>query len=298
VLIMRTKGAYKRTLFPVALGLLLALGPRVSHGDTPQTAVKQVTHSRIVLSVFRPIIPRLTGVGIPVYLPSWLPQRLFNQPLGVVLEYPPTVSDYSVGLSNYKQGNAWSSCNACLPFFIGGGAPKLHSPPKVIPGPVGQRVRRVPLGSGAIGYRVEVLGGSMGEYFTWNIGSHSYLMRLGSATDAEYAQVARLVVAVQPPTAHLRRQVTFFSVSGGGNQNTQWFNAPNEWQLHWWYNCRSTGSTGNFIVEVKNHGFGLPEISVNELGWGKSGIQYAHNGGRFYLNITTGCNQWHVWLTR
>ena len=92
-----------------------------------------------------------------------------------------------------------------------------------------------------------------------------------------------------PPASPRMRPVTLITAHGTGILTTRWFHAPPDWQITWSYDCRPTGETGNFIVNVYGSGNSLVDGAVNELDWRGSGSTYEHQGGRVYLNVDSGC---------
>ena len=84
--------------------------------------------------------------------------------------------------------------------------------------------------------------------------------------------------------------------SGTGN-GTATFVATSSrgWDLHWSYDCSTTGGTGIFVVDVygadKTPDFKHPGVS--EQGDRDSGVYHVPENGRSYLDITTTC-KWTV----
>jgi hypothetical protein len=277
---------------PIAVACICAvLAPTSLYAAGPR-AQSATSHARSasILPIFKPLLPGLAKVQLPVYLPSWLPPALNVAKLGPVVEYPATKSSYAVGLSNYRTAAGWQSCNACLAFFITGARGKPVRP-KTSPG---YQVKAVRVDQNRVGYRVEVLQGSMAEYFVWGIGNNSYLMRINAGvSDATYAAVARSAVLAQiarpvaPPTTVL------LDVQGNGIHTTQWFRAPTEWKISWSYDCSAYGSRGNFIVDLWSGPTSLVDGVANALGSRGNGMTYEHQGGRFYLKVNSECS-WHI----
>lgn len=84
---------------------------------------------------------------------------------------------------------------------------------------------------------------------------------------------------------------------GTGIHSSRLFRVPSEWQLRWSFNCRSSGGSGNFIVHVTKRSGDVQQYAVNELTTVDSGTEYMHQGGTFYLDITSECN-WNVSVTQ
>lgn len=87
--------------------------------------------------------------------------------------------------------------------------------------------------------------------------------------------------------------------SGTGNgAETFVAGASHGWDMHWSYDCSTTGGTGIFVVDVydadKTPDFKFPGVS--EEGDKDSGSYYVPKQGRFYLEITTTCT-WTLKVT-
>jgi hypothetical protein len=268
--------------------------PSTVHGEKPMaTRLNRPAHSAAPLAIFNPLIPQLSVVQIPVYIPSWLPPSLHLGKLGPAMQYPASKTGYYIGLSNYRDTSGWTNCNACLPFLISGDQGKA-APPKPSPGPLGDRVNVVRVDKARVGYRVEVLGGSMREYFQWSIGNNTYSIRIdGPVSNATYAAVARSVVLAHVVRPAPRPSTTLLDVQGTGIHTTQWFHAPSEWKIAWSYDCTAFGYRGNFSVDLWSGPTSLVDGVSNVLGMRGSGMTYEHQGGRFYLKINSECN-WHI----
>ena len=85
--------------------------------------------------------------------------------------------------------------------------------------------------------------------------------------------------------------------SGSGIHQTQWFTVPSEWQLRWSFNCRAFGGSGNFIADINSRSGPTTMPGVNELTTSDWGLEYMHQGGRFYLSVNSECS-WHISVTR
>lgn len=94
-------------------------------------------------------------------------------------------------------------------------------------------------------------------------------------------------------------QVTLLDVSGTGNATETLDSASKDgWDLHWSYDCSSTGGHGVFVADVfksdKTPDFTAP--GVDEQGDKDSGVYHVAGAGRFYLEVTTTC-KWTVKVT-
>lgn len=133
--------------------------------------------------VLLPVLQDLTHTTIPVYVPTWLPRPLSTGHFGALnlSPDPRDTKSYDIGLSNSWNQGSWDSCDACIDFWVTGGAGRDSLSGNA-------SVRRVTLGSGRTGYMVTT-GGSMGVEFEWYVGNDTYTMRLGRYSDAIYARV-------------------------------------------------------------------------------------------------------------
>jgi hypothetical protein len=104
-----------------------------------------------------------------------------------------------------------------------------------------------------------------------------------------------VVSATSRPTV-IPRGGTFFSVSGSGLKNTRPFSAPGIWQFHWSHTGES-GSSCNFIVDLYQGNNDLDNL-VNDLSVSKSITSWEYHGGKkLHLDVNSGCDHWHIWLT-
>lgn len=79
------------------------------------------------------------------------------------------------------------------------------------------------------------------------------------------------------------------SVQGNGAKSTAKFDAPDQWDLDWTYNCAAFGSSGNFQVSVS--GGSTNYVGVNTLGARGSGTEYYHQGDTgLYLEVNSECS--------
>lgn len=90
---------------------------------------------------------------------------------------------------------------------------------------------------------------------------------------------------------------TVMRSSGDGQHQTQFFTVPSEWQLRWSFNCRRFGGSGNFIVDIASRSGPTTMPGVNELTTTDSGIEYMHQGGKFYLSVNSECT-WNIAVTK
>lgn len=128
--------------------------------------------------------------------------------------------------------------------------------------------------------------------------------KLKKELKADNAEIAQLKAKSTPPTtAKPATPQTIFQQSGSGTATTASFHTPDEWQLHWNYDCSSQlGGQGNFIVHIEQppgkvgEGVTFNDQGVNQLGAGTSGVESYHYGGTMYLSINSECN-WSVQVT-
>ena len=98
------------------------------------------------------------------------------------------------------------------------------------------------------------------------------------------------------PTAAAR--AVLLSFAGNGMEQSRKFTAAGDWDLAYSYDCAKFGQSGNFAVEVMGDG-GTPSLSnpgVNELGMKGADVTHEHNGGTYYLSVTSEC-AWTVRVT-
>jgi len=84
--------------------------------------------------------------------------------------------------------------------------------------------------------------------------------------------------------------------AGSGQHQSRLFRVPSEWQMRWSFDCRSFGSSGNFIVDVASQKGFTTIPGVNELATSDSGTEYMHQGGTFYLRVNSECS-WKIAIT-
>jgi hypothetical protein len=108
------------------------------------------------------------------------------------------------------------------------------------------------------------------------------------------ASIALLALCAASCGGHA--EVVVLDASGTGNATEMLDSgSKNGWDLHWRYDCSSTGGHGVFVADVlrsdKTPDFTAP--GVNEEGDKDSGVYHVPGAGRFYLEITSTC-KWTV----
>jgi len=81
-----------------------------------------------------------------------------------------------------------------------------------------------------------------------------------------------------------------------GQHQSRLFRVPPEWQMRWSFDCKSFGSSGNFIVDVASQKGFTTIPGVNELTTLDSGTEYMHQAGTYYLRVNSECN-WKIAIT-
>ena len=83
-------------------------------------------------------------------------------------------------------------------------------------------------------------------------------------------------------------------MTGAGAKTTGTFKVTrSDWELHWSYDCTSTGAKGDFQVVVDKSPSSKGGV-VTQLGTKGSSVESYHDGpGTFSLQITTKCS-WSV----
>jgi hypothetical protein len=84
-----------------------------------------------------------------------------------------------------------------------------------------------------------------------------------------------------------------YSQTGTGTTTTRRFNAPDNWDLTWAYNCSNFGNSGNFQVYITGAD---QDTGVNQLGPGGQGVEHYHQGGSIYLEVNSEC-AWQIRAT-
>ena len=84
--------------------------------------------------------------------------------------------------------------------------------------------------------------------------------------------------------------------AGTGNASETVDSASSQgWDIHWSYDCSTTGGHGIFVIDVfdadRTPDFKFPGVS--EEGDRDTGVYHVPRSGRFYLEITTTC-KWTV----
>lgn len=83
---------------------------------------------------------------------------------------------------------------------------------------------------------------------------------------------------------------TVATFSGSGILTTPKFTTTGSWKLDYSFDCSSFGTSGNFAV-YQYTGSTLTDVSVNQLGMGKSGSTYDYaDGGTHYLEVNSECS--------
>jgi hypothetical protein len=279
---------------PIAVACICAvLAPTSLYAAGPRTQ-RATSHARSasILPIFKPLLPGLAKVQLPVYLPSWLPANLDLGHLGPIVVRPSTKNSYAVGLSNRRTAAGWQKCAACTAFSVMG----LQGKPLRPRTEAGYSVRAVRVDATRIGYVDQAVNTAWPVYFVWGIGNNSYLMHMDNyESDSTFAAVARSFVPIHPSGSAPPPPVggILLDVQGSGVHTTQWFHAPAEWKISWSYDCSAYGSRGNFIVDLWSGPTSLVDGVANTLGSRGNGMTYEHQGGRFYLKVNSECN-WHI----
>jgi hypothetical protein len=87
--------------------------------------------------------------------------------------------------------------------------------------------------------------------------------------------------------------VNLLSVHGNGIKNLKSFTATDDWTLHYTYNCKAFGGSGNFIVTDEGDNF---NILANELG--KAGKDTTQgSAGLVKLSVNSECS-WTLLATQ
>jgi hypothetical protein len=92
----------------------------------------------------------------------------------------------------------------------------------------------------------------------------------------------------------LATPATFTSTKSGDTGNLQEFRVNAHWTMAWSYNCGSSGSEGNFIVDINQPaGDETSDIGPNELAMNGSGTDNYTDTGVFSLDVTSECD-WSI----
>lgn len=90
-----------------------------------------------------------------------------------------------------------------------------------------------------------------------------------------------------------RSKLVMYSIGTDTHQTRLFRVIGSEWRIAWQYNCHSSGSRGNFAVEVHSRSGELQDLAANVIGWSGHSTEYLHRGGIFYLDISSEC-AWQV----
>ncbi len=86
------------------------------------------------------------------------------------------------------------------------------------------------------------------------------------------------------------------TAAGQGNGSTEFFQAPESWQVTWKYDCRgvSPDGSGAFVVSVRDSDKNLVgPVLVRQTGAGDGSIAHVQGGGTRYVQVESSC-AWEV----